>query len=181
MAKAQARRVGNIRFGTINGSCWRAIKRFLKSKAAEAVDIICCQEVRILKDALPYIIQWCEREGWNAILSPAVLSDKGYPVQGTGILIRDGHDFGVSRVHLPAGVAESRCTAVSLELPGQRPLVLASLYLADGGGLSKYNLKLLARVAMVQDVVRQPMTIAGGISTYQSTSLSSRISHSEQG
>ncbi|CAK0890910.1 unnamed protein product, partial [Prorocentrum cordatum] len=156
------RRVGNtVRSATINGSCWRSIRKFLKSQAAETVDIICCQELRVLKDALPFIAQWCEREGWNAILPPAALSEKGHPVQGAGSLIRDGHDYGVSRAPLPAGVVESRRTAVSLELPGHRPFVLVSFYLADGVGLHQYNLELVAGVAMIQDAVRQPLIIAG--------------------
>ena len=125
------------------------------------IQVICCQETRILQHSLAKETEWCANVGWLAVLSPAVLSAKGFPCQGTGILVRQGYDFGITKLQLPEDFPSPRATVISLEVPGHQPLCLGSIYLADSVGLNDANLTALASVVQVAAHNHLPIILAG--------------------
>ena len=125
---------------TANTTCWKSARKYL-SKRAKA-EVICLQEHKLCtKEELAEASQWCARNGWKSIWSPASpSSDGGEASGGTAIVARD--HLGLTDAHSLLEPSDKACAA-KLDFPGGRRTLVVSAYLKCSVGLNQENLRTL--------------------------------------
>ncbi len=127
---------------TVNATGWTALKKRLAATDAHAV---LAQETWVTQAGVAAASAWARRHGWKSVWSPAVTTDKGGTSAGVAVFAR-----AFLGLHYPSGgpheICASRAVAAILEIPGQRPILVASCYLVQGIGAAEENKTILAKV-----------------------------------
>ncbi len=139
-AKGVAADEFKLKVETANTTGWAGLKRRLTTTDAHA---ILAQETWVTQSAIPAAAAWARRRGWRSVWSPAKVTKKGGVSAGVAIFARDylGLTFPEKGSH---ELHPSRVVAATMEIPGQRPVTLASFYLRHGGKAAEENASILA-------------------------------------
>ncbi len=99
----------------------------------------------MLPDQLAKASSWARRKGWHSLWAPAGVGPGGGASGGVAILARA--ELGLRHPIIGSHVLEeARAVAGFVHPPGHRPILLTSVYLKDGRGLSADNRNVLARI-----------------------------------
>jgi hypothetical protein len=99
----------------------------------------------VLPDQLAKASSWARRKGWHSLWAPAAVGPGGGASGGVAILARA--ELGLRHPIVGSHVLhEARAVAGFVDPPGHRPILLASVYLRDGRGMSADNKNVLARI-----------------------------------
>ncbi len=107
---------------TANTTGWAALKRRLLDTRAH---VLLAQETWVTQAAIPAASEWARRRGWKAVWSPARVTENGGTSAGVAIFARDylGLRYPDNESH---EVEPARIVAAVMEIPGARPIWLAS-------------------------------------------------------
>ncbi len=131
-----------LRIITVNITSWRSVLGLLATTTA---DVLLIQEHKLGEERAEEAAEWLRRRGWNALFSPAERGPNGGWSAGVAVIAR-AH-IGLS--YPPSGseiVEPARAVAARIEAPGCRPIVVLSMYLHDGKGMSRCNVELLGKI-----------------------------------
>ncbi len=129
-----------LRIVTTNSTSWGPLKAFLCRTDA---DVVLAQEHHIPPCHIAEASDWAMRHRWQSIFLPAQLTQEGGWSAGVAILARPHAALSAPRVGSET-VVPHRVLAACIEPPGHRQILILSIYLKDGAGLSAQNLGYLA-------------------------------------
>ncbi len=127
---------------TANSTGWAPLQRYLLKTDAH---VVLGQEHHLRGEGVAAASQWSRKRGWKSLWVEAEPGDGGGTRGGVAIFARD--HLGLARP--PWGdeqVIPGRAAAAVLEAPGHRPLLIFSVYLRDGEGMSAANRAIMAAV-----------------------------------
>lgn len=141
---------------TINTTGLAAFKRRLRRSNA---NVLCAQEVGILKHRVPDEVNWAMKKGWQLIVAPSLPGEGHSTSAGVAIAVRLGYTIQL----LPEGseIVEGRLLAVLVTLGSWPTALIGSAYMHTGNQLSKSNKHILAAWASVQSRVGHLSHLAG--------------------
>ncbi len=127
---------------TTNSTGWGPLRRRLLDTSAH---VVLAQETWVLPDQMARASSWARRNGWHSLWAPAATGPGGGASGGVAILARAelGLRHPIAGSHV---LHEARAVAGFVDPPGHRPILLASVYLKDGKGMSTDNKDIPARV-----------------------------------
>ncbi len=149
---------------TFNGSAWSTARDRMDRTGAK---IMCVQELKCLgQEAVNEASQQALHAGWKPALGLALRTTEGYASAGTGVLVRSNIPVaGLIGVHgrKEGGfcIVDGRATGCRVwhVVPGC--LIVVSIYLEDGVGLSDGNWQVLLRVGEVLAAHGLPFIVCG--------------------
>jgi hypothetical protein len=112
---------------------------------ATRAHILLSQETWLGQDAIHAASAWARKRGWKSIWTSAQPGPNGGASGGAAIFVRA--EFGLR--YPPGGTHEwrpGRVVAAVADIPGHRPILLASTYLVHGIGPGPENIEILAQV-----------------------------------
>ncbi len=124
---------------TVNVNSWYPFRdRWSAEGAPEEIlsaTVLCLQEHKLTsEEACSDAVEWCGKQGWNAVFRPATLLSSGKPSVGVAILCAQTPDVGVTDPMLPSDGCGHRLLGLRLAAPGIEPTIIVSAYLQAGGG-----------------------------------------------
>ncbi len=131
-----------LRIESVNTTGWRSLQRRLISTRAH---ILLAQETWLGQDAVHAASAWARRKGWKSVWTSAQPGPGGGASGGAAIFVRA--EFGMR--YPPGGTHEwrpGRVVAAVADVPGHRPLLLASAYLVHGIGPGPENVEILGQM-----------------------------------
>ena len=142
---------------TFNGTGWPALKAWLaRSKAA----VICAQETKLRKEAIPYASKWALARGWKSLWTQAAPGERDQDARGgSALFVRDAYGL-----RAPEGghvIVDARVVAGICEFPGFPPMLVASAYFKHGGSWCETNVAVAEALGRLQQMVALPFVFGG--------------------